>query len=81
MENSKLNGVEQTEGYELSDDQLIQEFFFVLCTAHECLLDKEADKSFRVYQGLSPDEITLVDAACRLGYVYLGKYPKFLINF
>ena len=45
----------------------------VLCGAHECIIDTEVKKSYIVYQGMSPDDIALVDAASRLGFKYLGK--------
>lgn len=50
---------------------LVDYFFFLLASAHECLylVDKSGDPT---YQGPSPDEITLVDAAARLGYKFTG---------
>ena len=55
------------------NEELLLEYFMVLSCAHECFIDEEALEDFVVYQGLSPDEITLVDAAARLGFKYLGK--------
>jgi magnesium-transporting ATPase (P-type) len=44
-----------------------------LATCHECLIDKnESTEDKIVYQGQSPDEVTLVDAAKELGYVFKG---------
>ena len=54
--------------YNYSENELFYEFFMVLCAAHECIIDIEEKKSYIVYQGMSPDEITLVDAASRLGF-------------
>ena len=54
--------------YEFNDSDLIYEFFMVLSAAHECIIDNEAKYEWITYQGLSPDEITLVDAASRLGF-------------
>jgi len=59
--------------YVYEEHDLIIEFFSILCCAHECFIDNEAEEDFTVYQGMSPDEITLVDAAARLGFKYLGK--------
>jgi magnesium-transporting ATPase (P-type) len=50
----------------------------ILSCAHECFIDEEAKEEFIVYQGLSPDEITLVDAASRLGFKFLGKKSNML---
>ena len=51
--------------------ELVREFFLLLSTCHECLVDI-SDTGVKSYQGQSPDEITLVDAAKRLGYEYMG---------
>ena len=50
---------------------LMQEFMLSLSLCHDCILepDKESPENFN-YQGPSPDEITLVDAARHLGYVF-----------
>ena len=50
------------------------EFFKMLSTCHECVVDvdKNTDYNMLRYQGPSPDEITLVDTARHLGFVYLG---------
>lgn len=50
---------------------LAKEFFLLLSTCHDCLLDVN-EEGISSYQGQSPDEITLVDAAKRLGFEYLG---------
>lgn len=41
----------------------------LLATAHECVVEEDKEKNL-VYQGPSPDEITLVDAAKNMGFVY-----------
>ena len=53
--------------------QLVAEFLKVLSTCHECLLDSEKNENMIRYQGPSPDEITLVDTARHLGFIYLGR--------
>ena len=62
--------------YLYNEQQLIFEFFLLLSAAHECIIDNEAEGDSVVYQGMSPDEITLVDAACRLGFKFMGKKLK-----
>ena len=50
------------------------EFFKLLSTCHECVIDSEKNKDMNMirYQGPSPDEITLVDTARHLGFTFLG---------
>ncbi|CAD8146015.1 unnamed protein product [Paramecium octaurelia] len=50
---------------------LVKENLMLLATCHECVLEQQEDKTF-IYQGPSPDEIALVDAARRLNVVYRG---------
>lgn len=50
---------------------MIKETLILLATCHECVLEENDDGSFN-YQGPSPDEIALVDAARRLKYAYKG---------
>ena len=52
--------------------ELVAEFLQLLSTCHECLLDSEKNEDMFRYQGPSPDEITLVDTARHLGFIYLG---------
>lgn len=53
---------------------LAVEFFKLLSTCHECVIDSEKNKDMNMirYQGPSPDEITLVDTARHLGFKFLG---------
>ncbi|CAD8196188.1 unnamed protein product [Paramecium octaurelia] len=50
---------------------LIEEYFFLLSSAHECIIQYDKNQNAS-YQGPSPDEITLVDAAARLGFQFTG---------
>ncbi|CAD8064402.1 unnamed protein product [Paramecium sonneborni] len=50
---------------------LVKENLMLLATCHECVLEYQDDGSF-IYQGPSPDEIALVDAARRLNVIYKG---------
>ncbi|KRX02568.1 P-type ATPase, cytoplasmic domain N [Pseudocohnilembus persalinus] len=62
------------------DDQqaLAKEYFTLLSTAHECVVQKQTEtkdptKYHQIrYSGNSPDEISLVDTAKHLGFVFLG---------
>ncbi|CAD8102056.1 unnamed protein product [Paramecium sonneborni] len=50
---------------------LIDEYFFLLSSAHECIIQYDKNQNAS-YQGPSPDEITLVDAAARMGFQFTG---------
>ncbi|CAD8102742.1 unnamed protein product [Paramecium sonneborni] len=54
-----------------SQRKLLEEYFFLLSSTHECIIqyDKNLNSS---YQGRSSDEITLVDAAARMGFQFTG---------
>ena len=53
----------------LSD--LVEEFMLSLSLCHDCILEKDKnDEENFYYQGPSPDEITLVDTARHLGYIF-----------
>jgi len=54
---------------------LIKEYFNVLGFTHECIVEKNKDPEDKTlyYQGPSPDEITLVDAAYHMGFAFIGK--------
>lgn len=52
-----------------NQQDLVKEFFFLLSLCHDCLRDVDDDGNVS-YQGQSPDEITLVDAAKRLGFEF-----------
>lgn len=51
--------------------QMAEDFFLCLSMAHECLREYDEKLGKDVYQGPSPDEITLVDAARLMGFKYL----------
>ena len=50
---------------------LVEEFLLSLSLCHDCILERDKnDPDNFYYQGPSPDEITLVDTARHLGYVF-----------
>ena len=51
---------------------LVKEFFFLLSCCHDCIMDRNEETGDTTYQGESPDEIALVDAAANMGFQYLG---------
>lgn len=57
-----------------NQSDLCIEFLKMLSTCHECVVDSDKNEDYNVlrYQGPSPDEITLVDTARHLGFIFLG---------
>ena len=55
---------------------LAVEYFKLLSTCHECLLDSQTNNSMLRYQGPSPDEIALVDTARHMGFTFLERTTK-----
>lgn len=50
---------------------LVEEFMLSLSLCHDCILERDKNNQDNFYyQGPSPDEITLVDTARHLGYVF-----------
>ncbi|KAL4486127.1 hypothetical protein ABPG72_012180 [Tetrahymena utriculariae] len=48
------------------------EYWKLLGTAHECIIQRDKETNEIDYQGPSPDEITLVDAARHMGFTFEG---------
>ncbi|EAS01110.3 phospholipid-translocating P-type ATPase, flippase family protein (macronuclear) [Tetrahymena thermophila SB210] len=66
-----------------SQYELSREYFKNLGLAHECIVEKNKDPNDTnyYYQGPSPDEITLVDAAYHMGFTFVGKTSnKLMMN-
>lgn len=51
---------------------LVKEFFFLLSCCHDCIMDRNEETGDVTYQGESPDEIALVDAAANMGFQFIG---------
>ncbi|EGR31812.1 phospholipid-translocating p-type flippase family protein, putative [Ichthyophthirius multifiliis] len=71
-----LNSTDKQAQYCIKDQlQLTKEYFKLLGVAHECIVSKNKDPTDTniYYQGPSPDEVTLVDAAYNLGFVFKGQ--------
>lgn len=50
---------------------LVKEFFFLLSCCHDCIMEVSEETGEAGYQGESPDEIALVDAAANMGFQFL----------
>jgi len=48
----------------------------LLSVCHECVLQKDKATNEMVYQGPSPDEIALVDAARHLRFQFVGSFQN-----
>lgn len=67
----KVKSSEQTLNLKSAKSQAC-EFMKALATAHECMVDMNTIKKGIIqYQGLSPDEVTLVEVAQKHGYEML----------
>jgi phospholipid-transporting ATPase len=51
---------------------LVKEFFFLLGCCHDCVMERNEETGDVTYQGESPDEIALVDAAANMGFQFLN---------
>lgn len=79
MENFPLRFQDRNGGvlYEiLNQKELVYEILQMMSTCHECIIEKHQENGYIHYQGQSPDEITLVDAARHMGFKFLGNDQK-----
>ena len=53
--------------------EAIEQFFLNIVTNHDVLIDKRTQKNDIIYQGVSPDEVTLVSMADELGFTFLSR--------
>lgn len=60
----------------LTQKDLVHEMLQMMATCHECIIEKHKESEYIHYQGQSPDEIALVDAARHLGFKFLGNNQK-----
>lgn len=51
---------------------MVYEFWLLLALCHDCLMEKDQETGIVSYQGESPDEITLVDSARHMGFMFIG---------
>ena len=63
----------------LNQKELVYEMLQMMSTCHECIIEKQSENAYIHYQGQSPDEIALVDAARHLGFKFLGNSQQKVI--
>ena len=53
--------------------EAIEQFLLNIVTNHDVLIEKRTERNELIYQGVSPDEVTLVSSADELGYTFLSR--------
>ena len=53
--------------------EAIDQFLLNIVINHDVLIEKKTEKNDVIYQGVSPDEVTLVSAANELGYTFISR--------
>ena len=64
---------ENGNGPFLSQYEAIEQFLLNIVTNHDVLVETRTQKNDVVYQGVSPDEVTLVSMADELGFTFLSR--------
>ena len=64
---------ENGSGPFLSQYEAIEQFLLNIVTNHDVLVETRTQKNDVVYQGVSPDEVTLVSMADELGFTFLSR--------
>ena len=57
----------------LTQYEAIEQFLLNIVTNHDVLIDKRTQKNDIIYQGVSPDEVTLVSMADELGFTFISR--------
>ena len=61
--------------------EAIEQFLLNIVINHDVLIEKKTQKNDVIYQGISPDEITLVSAANELGYTFISRENNKIVIF
>ena len=57
----------------LTQYEAIEQFMLNIVTNHDVLIEKRTQKNDLIYQGVSPDEVTLVSMADELGFTFISR--------
>jgi magnesium-transporting ATPase (P-type) len=57
----------------------MEQFLLNIVTNHDVLIEKRTKKNDIIYQGISPDEVTLVSMADEIGYSFLSRENEKII--
>ena len=69
----ELNIQNGENGPFITQYEAIEQFLLNIVTNHDVLIEKRTQKNVLIYQGVSPDEVTLVSTADELGFTFLSK--------
>ena len=61
--------------------EAIDQFLLNIVINHDVLIEKKTEKNDVIYQGVSPDEVTLVSSANELGYTFVSRQNNKIIVF
>ena len=59
--------------------EAIEQFLLNIVINHDVLIEKKTERNDVIYQGVSPDEVTLVSAANELGYTFISRQNNKII--
>ena len=63
----------------LTQHDIMEQFLLNIVTNHDVLIEKRTKKNDIIYQGISPDEVTLVSMADEIGYSFLSRENEKII--
>ena len=59
--------------------EAMEQFLLNIVTNHDVLVEKRTEKNDVIYQGISPDEVTLISTADVLGYTFISRQNETII--
>ena len=59
--------------------EAMEQFLLNIVTNHDVLVEKRTEKNDVIYQGISPDEVTLISTADVLGYTFISRQNEKII--
>ena len=62
-----------------TQNEAMEQFLLNIVINHDVLVEKRTEKNDVIYQGISPDEVTLVSIANELGYTFLSRENEKII--
>ena len=63
----------------LTQHDVMEQFLLNIVTNHDVLIEKRTERNDIIYQGISPDEVTLVSMADEIGYSFLSRENEKII--
>jgi len=78
----KINGLllkNNNESPILTQYEAIEHFLLNIATNHNVLIEKRTEKNDIIYQGVSPDEVTLVSMADEFGFTFISRENNIIV--